>query len=451
MQKITVYEFSDWFAISKRNLLQSHLEQVWENRFFRMLPSTEIKEGDQAFKKTYQPFLNFDGEKAKCNNYVGFIQNEESCIEIHPKVFKSLPINQENNKLMIKHLFFWFDYCRKWRLPFSDVNLNQDEQLNLPELIIKLIANQFYDTITAQPLSLYTAVEESLTIPRGRINFNRYITGNFSRGQKHILACDHELLLFDNTFNQAIKYTTRFLKSKAKFSETQRKLGEILFLLDEVSDVYCTSDQLDRVSFNSFYSDYSIVKDLCKMVLDQQLYSHEQDEQNHWSLLFPMEYIFEDFIAGFLEQHFSKEWKIKYQKSEKYLVDEPEKAFRMQHDIFLEKIGNSDIKIIVDTKYKLRGDFKDDPKRGVAQSDLYQMTSYAFSRGCSNVLLLYPNEKETLDESDQFIITSGFDSSQKVKVIAAEIPFWSVNGHNEIPRNLKSKLKTLLREFLDGK
>jgi 5-methylcytosine-specific restriction enzyme subunit McrC len=447
MQKITVYEFSDWFAINKRNLLQTHLEQVWEKRFFRMLPSTDIEEDDKALKKSYQPFLNFDGEKAKCNNYVGFIQSEELSIEIHPKVFKSFPINEKNNQLMLKHLFFWFDYCRKWRLPFSDVNLNQDEQLNLPELIIKLIANQFYDAIAEQPLSLYTSVEESLTIPRGRINFSRYINENFSRGQQHVLACDHELLLFDNTFNQVIKYTTRFLKNKAKFSETQRKLDEILFLLDEVSDVYCTSEQLDRVSFNSFFSDYSIVKDLCKMVLDQQLYSHEQDEQNHWSLLFPMEYVFEDFIAGFLEKHFSHEWKATYQKSEKYLINEPYKAFRMQHDIFLENINHPDIKIIVDTKYKLRGEFKDDPKRGVAQSDLYQMTSYAFSRGCSNILLLYPNQKEELWDSDTFIISSGFDSSQKVKVVAAEIPFWSINGYSEIEVPLIKKLKELLNVF----
>jgi 5-methylcytosine-specific restriction enzyme subunit McrC len=33
-----------------------------------------------------------------------------------------------------------------------------------------------------------------------------------------------------------------------------------------------------------------------------------------------MEYIFEDFVAGFLEQHFSKDWHVKYQKSDEYFI-----------------------------------------------------------------------------------------------------------------------------------
>jgi 5-methylcytosine-specific restriction enzyme subunit McrC len=446
MQEIKVFEFSNWFSINKRAILQTHLENVWQTRFFGIIKPMEIDGDENVLKTTYQPFLNFDGEKAKCNNYVGFIQSDELHLEIYPKVFRSLPITQESSHLMLKHLFFWFDYCRKWKLPFSDINLNQDEQLNLPELIINLIANQFYEVLSKQPLSIYTDVEEALTVPRGRINFNRYINENFNLGKQHMLACDHELLLFDNTLNRVIKYVSRFLKSKTKFKETERRLDDIIFLLDEVSDVYCTSKDLDKVNFNSFFNEYNVIKDLCKMVLNQQLYSHDQDEQSHWSLLFPMEYIFEDFVAGFLEQHFSNDWKVEYQKSDMYLTKEG--VFQMQHDIFLTSILFPKKRIIIDTKYKMRGlNFKDDNKKGVAQNDLYQMTSYAYRRGCENVLLLYPNENEFISASDTFNITSGFNENNTIKVIAGEIPFWSIKGSEGVPVLLKNKLQKLLNEF----
>lgn len=154
-----------------------------------------------------------------------------------------------------------------------------------------------------------------------------------------------------------------------------------------------------------------------------------------------MEYIFEDFVAGFLERHFSDNWEVKYQKSDMYLADE--RIFQMQHDIFLVSKKDDSVKIIVDTKYKLRGNFKEDNKKGIAQSDLYQMTSYAFRRGCNNVLLLYPNQSDILNESDVFHV-SNLGKSQTIYVMAAEIPFWSMKGHQNIDKNLYTALADLL-------
>src|SRR5690606_10874020 len=159
-------------------------------------------------------------------------------------------------------------------------------------------------------------------------------------------------------------------------------------------------------------------------------------------LLLPMEYVFEDFIAGFVEKHFSEDWEVKYQKSDMYLTDE--KAFQLQHDIFLVSKSNDSVKIIVDTKYKLRGNFKEDKKKGIAQSDLYQMTSYAFRKGCKHVLLLYPNQAEHINEPDVFHISSA-DQSQVIKITAAEIPCWSKQGHQCLDDKLQTYLSALIQ------
>jgi 5-methylcytosine-specific restriction enzyme subunit McrC len=418
-----------------RSLLEPYVKQVWKERFASQENIVEDKE--------YQGILEFDGNEAKAKNYIGFIQTEKEQIEIYPKVFRRFSLQGSNTYLFHKHLFFWFDYCRKWKFPFTKVNLDKFNQLELPELIISLMADRIFEVVSRSPISLYEEVEESLQMPRGRINISRYVNQRLVRGDQHIIECDVEPLQYDNRLNRAIKYVSRILSNKARFIETRRKLDDILFLLDEVEDTPCTSRHLDTIRINSYYSDYLELVDICRLVLDQQLYNNQYYEQTQWSLLFPMEYIFEDFIAGYLEKHFSREWKVEYQKSEKYLTDE--RVFQMQHDIFLTNKADPKLKLIVDTKYKIRSAAsKQDKKKGVSQSDLYQMTSYAFRRGCNTVLLLYPNDSEQIQSNDYFTISSGFNGKDKVKVIAAEVSFWNMSNFQSLSTNLQQGLVAIL-------
>lgn len=224
-------------------------------------------------------------------------------------------------------------------------------------------------------------------------------------------------------------------------------LQEVVFILDEVEDIPCNSYEVENITLNSFFNDYNKVLDSCKLVLNQQLYSSNTYDLSQWCLLFPMEYIFEDFVAGFLADKFSYDWKIEYQKSNEYLSSNP-KAFNMQHDIFLTSKSADRRKVIIDTKYKLRSfDFKNDIKKGIAQADLYQMTSYAFRRGCTDIFLLYPNITDDLNEPDIFEINSGFNLADKITITAMEIPFWTTENLDTM--TLETKLFNTLKTQLD--
>jgi 5-methylcytosine-specific restriction enzyme subunit McrC len=442
---IRTFEYGDWFSIDKnRKTLQGYLEDIWqENNPIdeEIVPIIE----DALAAKRYQGFLSFDGNCARAKNYIGFIQSDNFHVEIYPKVFIGQVADQNNTKLFLKHIFYWFDYCRKWKFPFTNTNLEAYDCNNLPELIINLIANQILTIITDNPLMLYEELQESLTVPRGRINFTRYTTNGLSNGNHHVLECDDEHQLYDNQLNRIIKYVTRQLKHKAKFSETHHKLDEILFILDEVSDEHCNSSSLTKVKLNRFFEEYNTVVNICRLILDQQIYSNNYYEQSHWSLLFPMEYVFEDFVAGFIQKELSDQWIVEYQKSDMYLTDQPNEAFKMKHDILLISKDNPELKVIVDAKYKLRfEEDQKDSKKGIAQSDMYQMTSYALRRACKYVLLLYPNKAESLKENVEYVITSGFDRNHAINIIAAEIPFWSISDFS----GLASALRTVLLSAL---
>jgi 5-methylcytosine-specific restriction enzyme subunit McrC len=434
-----IFEYGYWAPVKHRSELKALLQNIWDQKIF---PFDVVEEINNDFERTYQPFLQFDGDKIRANNFVGFIQNEDELIEIYPKVFREQ--NCSNKSLMLRHVFFWFKYCRQWKFPFNQANLDIDTIDSFPELIIHLIANQIFEVVSLQPLMQYHRVEEALTVPKGRVNISRYINNSLVKGNYHRIECDYDPFLFDNKVNRIIKYCCRLLMNQTRFSENVYLLQESLNILDEVEDVSCSIADIETAVLNNFYQEYNLLMHTCKLVINQQLYSSRNYHLYQWCLLFPMEYIFEDFVAGYLKRNFSKKWSITYQKSDKYLSNDPE-VFKMQHDIFIVSKDDLNRSIIIDTKYKVRDVlFKKDSKRGVAQSDLYQMVSYAYKRGCKEVFLLYPNISEEMNEPDTFKINSGFEGKESINVTAIEIPFWSVENFS----NLDEKLSQCLKKYL---
>lgn len=437
-----LFEFHNTVEVGEPNALKDYLHRVWNEHYAKLI--NEETDYEKENNKLYQPFLSFDGNNIRARNYVGFIQFNNNHIEIYPKVFKEQPAN---SKQILQHLFFWFDYCRKWKFPFTKSKLDTLENIDMPELIIYLMASKMLEIVSEQPIALYEQVEESLYTPRGRINFSRYLSSGFVRGNQHIIECDYEPFVFDNRLNRVIKYTSRLLLNKTKFTENQNILQELIVILDEVNDQPCSYYDLESVVLSPLFEAYLNVVDICKIVLQNLMYSNQQYDLSQWSLLFPMEYVFEDFIAGFLENKFSSKWKVEYQKSNMNLSSHPE-AFNMQHDIFLTSRNDKTKSIIIDTKYKLRdGNFKDDKKRNIAQQDMYQMVSYALRRGCNNVLILYPNIGESINKADTFIIKSGFPGQDEISITAAEVPFWSLGNIKELPEKLYIHLSEILKKY----
>lgn len=441
-----LFEYGKWIIVKDEDSLKEMLKDIWRQRIFI---DSEIEISEAEDDNRFQPFLNFDNNQVRANNFVGFIQTDDDLIEIYPKVFRNYENAKDHKELMLRHIFYWFSYCRKWKFPFNQTTLDIREIKEFPELIINVIANQFFDTISRQPLTMYQPVEEVFQSPRGSINFKRYLNNGISTGNYHRIDCDYEPFLFDNKVNRIIKYCSRLLLLKTRYAENQRILQDIVFILDEVEDLPYTIQDVERTYFNPFFEDYASLMNSCNMILSQQLYSNNLYNLSQWCLLFPMEYIFEDFLAGFLQDRFYEKWKIEYQKSDKYLAvnDSGKKVFNMQQDIFLTSKEDPGLKIIVDTKYKLRDlNYKTDIKKGISQDDLYQMVSYAFRRGCTDIMLIYPNISDNkINRPDKFKVVSGFTSNEKIKVTAIEIPFWSLTNFD----NLTTELECVIAENLN--
>lgn len=106
------------------------------------------------------------------------------------------------------------------------------------------------------------------------------------------------------------------------------------------------------------------------------------------ALLFPMETLFESYIAELLKKELdNREYTISIQDRKYYLFDEPDRKFLMKPDIVVTSRKNKSV-YVMDTKWKILSENKHN--YGITQADMYQMYAYQKKYSAVNVTLLYP-------------------------------------------------------------
>lgn len=392
----------------------SYLDDVWINR----LLFAEEDFGEEPVEKEpsrKQPFFTFTHDnQIKAHNYIGFIRWRTFNFDIIPKVFEQV---DESNGRVWEHTFYWLSYCRRIIFPFAKLESFPKEIDNLAEALIYMFAKHANYILSENPYSQYEEVVSTGQVLKGRLNFNSYIEEQYTKGNPHQLVMEHEPFTHDNLLNQIIKFVSSGLQNICRYTDTFHELQGVIFQLEEVDDIQITAKDCDRVKFNRLFGDYSLILDMCRFFLSESYLNRESGSLQNLSFLLPMEYIFEDYIAGFLEQHFSSSYTTNYQ-ARSWLTDQH--VFQLKHDIVLTKRETKE-KLIIDTKYKLRQS-KTDRKKGISQVDLYQMVSYAVRANCNKILLLYPSHKSSTWDIDHFSISSKMFNAEPIDIFAAEVP-----------------------------
>lgn len=374
--------------------LKAYLDGVWQSR---PLFLTE-DEDEEERRSTEQKFFKFFNGKIKPKNYVGFVQYGDLRLNVYPRVFHNHPeIKIDQNPLpAINHVLKWLSYGRRIHFPFSERDLALTSQEDWLEALIFLFANYTLDALATSPYFAYQELTEEMSYVRGRMAMQPYITYNLAKGRHHLVHCTYEPFLYDNQFNRIVKHTCRVLQSATANDNNRNLLHDILFLLDEVTDVYCTSEDCAKVPVNRLYPEVDVIKNMCAAFLSGQAYMDSTAHNQNLCILLPMEVIYEQYVGGFIRNHFPG-LKVDLQSSGKYVAktgkDFSQDVFQMRHDILLADK-------IIDTKYKFRIK-TNDLKAGVSQGDIYQMITYCYKRKINSGMLLYPMQFDKDAENGQ--------------------------------------------------
>ncbi len=411
----------------------TYLAGVWKNRNrYSELDEEPTEEDIEQEKIQKQRFFDFtyDGE-ISARNYVGVVQFEDIRVEIYPKIFAG--DDPDNKKKWQLNLLYWLSYCRKIKFPFSFGDVSKIPFDDYLELLIYVFANYAEEILSQQPFQSYQTVEEETTFLRGRLSFDNYVKHNLITGKWQNFYCSYEPFVYDNLFNRIIKYVTRRLYAISQNYLNKEKLSEIIFLLDEVTDIQCSAIDCEKVRLNPLFEDHKHILGLCKLFLSNQVIDTEHEDSKNFCFLIPMEYIFEDFVFGFISDKWP-ELGVKSQSETHLAKNKSEKVFKIKNDIYIND------KLIIDTKYKVRST-EDGLKAGVSQTDLYQMVSYAIRRNCTNVILLYPMVKGSQNEPAEFTIQSDLMSQElNIHVKNIDITFDDIH-------EAESKIKRQIEEL----
>ena len=404
--------------------LEIFLDEIWQKRDINSFYLEENKE-----KIEVQRFIQFlhKTKEIKSTKYVGVIHYGGKKINLLPKIFfennKEYSL-QDVNAIQF-HIIWWLSYCRKIKFPNYQTSMGSFKS-DFFEVLIYMFAKYTRKLLSKTVYQKYEEIENELSFIKGRINTDTYIKENLSTGRWHKLNCTYDAFVIDNKFNRIIKYVTNLLFNVSGNFENKKYLREILFILDEVSDIRATAEECANIQFNPIFSEFETVRDYCILFLNNCIVMNYKNDLKLFAFLLPMEYVFEDFIFGFIDQEI-EEIKAKSQISSKYL--DTDKSFALRPDLLLKIDSKS---IIADTKYKIIYSDEKDQKKGISQSDLYQMIAYGIRFKINDIVLFYPNSINNYQKSGvKIIIKDELADDENIKIKAHQIPIINMELFND--------------------
>jgi 5-methylcytosine-specific restriction enzyme subunit McrC len=434
--------------------LEVFLDNIWNKR------EKSSYHNEDENREEVQHFLQFlhKSNQLKSNKYVGVIHFENQTINLLPKIFYdgSKETSDNDVKVINSHVLWWLSYCRKLKFPNYQTGLN-NEQADFFEILIYLFSKYTKELLSSSIYQRYVEVENELSFVKGRIDFDSYITNNLSRGRNHKVSCVYDSFEMDNNFNQCIKQVAKLLLSATKDNQNKRNLYDILFLLDEVSDAAISADECRKIVFNPMFTSFETVRDYCVLFLENSVSFNYKSSLKLFAFLLPMEYVFEDFLLGFIDREVEGV-NPKGQATGTHLDEAM--AFGLKPDLILD-LGHK--KIIADTKYKMVYADSNDNKKGISQPDLYQMLAYAVRFKITDIKLFYP--KTILSNGDtnhnSIQIKDALADDTSIKIEAYKLSIIDKNITSESLTNckrlfddfedLKLKLKEELSAILQNK
>lgn len=444
---------AEWKSQESLDELLNFLQSNWEQRAIFY---------DDGKVNSKQQFLDFIGQKnIRTKDYVGTIVYKGHQLNIFPKVFKEFKDDDDRKSLDLQHLMHnlvkWIEYTAKIDYPYISIAADMENTDDLQELFVSLYVRYVKAALDRGLFFRYEEKTENLPTIRGRLDIKDYITKKYPTGQFGKFLCSYSTFEFDNLLNRVIKCTLKFVWNIATPSN-QKIIRNLLNKLGEVSDQNCTPRDCDTIQLSKMQSKYKIILSMSKMFLLNKTTNYNLDTHDSFCFMFPTDLLFEGFIGGFIQSIFNKDAKVTLQASEVSLVDsirlgdrEFAQAFVMRHDILIEHKEKG--MFILDTKYKevsrFEGntDFRYDLINDINSGDLYQVLTYAVSRGLDKVYLLYPQFRFEEKEPNPAILKKSVEvegQKNNIDIYAVRIPFVFEDDDEKTSRCLKEAILSLI-------
>ena len=351
-------------------------------------------------------------------NFVGTILLDDIQIDILPKI-PLVENNIEAEKIRFLEILQNIDYFKEKIFSNSKIEIIDTSIL---ELFIHLFIEEVEKIVKKGLIYKYVDKNENLNVFKGKLDINSHIKYNFSHKERFFMKFDK--FLMDSLENIIIKLTIQKLKKVSINPKNKENLNKIGHYFENVSILENSIENLKCLTFNRMNDYYKNAIQWAKIFLDNQSSSiFSTNNGKMLSVLFPMETIFENYIANklvnIIQKKISSELLIKIQDSSCSIfsnislnnIEIDNNILRIRPDIVIKNKNTKEI-FILDTKWKVLN--KLDEKFKISTEDIYQMLAYVKTYNdrnknnytCKKAYLIYPatNMREnTFSAKDKLI------------------------------------------------
>ncbi|MCU4629311.1 McrC family protein [Acinetobacter variabilis] len=328
--------------------------------------------------------------KLKLDQYVGVI--ETPCgtrIEVLPKHIElngvdDQEIIQQERKLLQKMLSI------SLHLPFRETgaaNLNRFRQ-PLHEWIISQFLSSFERLVQRGLRFDYNRIQEEQKFLRGQLQHVKYMRQPPTK--KHIFPIEHDVYEINRPENRLIRTALEVVCKKTKDASNWKLAQELRLMTNEIPRSQKIQQDFRQWQSGRLLVLYAEIQPWTELILGEYMPVSTKGEWRGMSLLFPMEKLFEYYVAYHLRRNLP-DCKVSTQHATEHICEQQKsKVFKLKPDILIERSKAKSI--VMDTKWKLIDQTDPSGRYGLKDSDIQQMFAYShyYLDHKSEVILVYP-------------------------------------------------------------
>lgn len=380
---------------------------------------TESEDGAQAWE-LLSLSLKRGTKVISARNYVGTITlTDGTTIEILPKLDNA-------DDLAARRVFL--KMLRTVRdLPYKSFEKSyvETDRISLFEVYIRMFLRELGLLLKRGIKFGYVSKEENLPFMKGKLVFSRHIKQNLAHGERFYVAYDE--FQANRPENRLIKRTIEYVQHFSSDNRNRKECRRYLSMMDEIESSTDVQGDFSKYTANRNMAEYETIMRWCRVFLLNRSFTSFRGKEVAFALLFPMETLFESFVADQMRRFYleNKSIHVSAQDHGYHLFDYP-KRFALRPDLVVTN-RTDNTNVVLDTKWKMLSPQYSNTY-GISQPDMYQMYIYHKKYHPKKVLLIYPFNTAIRDSSQELHFLAKEDNGMEVIVEAVFFDLMNVTG-----------------------
>ena len=390
MNGITLYEF-DALTFQAPGLQDAEGLRIVPLRVFEWLKLQALRavEPGEAGSAWLRLTQRRGRHAVQVTSYVGVIRAPDGFqIEVLPKVGKAIGGgDKEARQLLIEML----RCLGGFRHVQTDSAKLAATRMPLLEVFIGEFLRAVEHVVKRGLRSDYNARQDNLFALRGKLQVAPHLRQNLCRRDRFF--SEHDEFSINRPENRLLHAALRWVLSVTTSQANQQLARELCFVFADVPASEHVAHDFQRVRLDRGMEHYADGLAWARLILEEASPLTGVGGHRAPSLLFPMEAVFEAYVAKHLARQLERSFTLKTQARSFSLVrHQGQDWFRLKPDLLVRESAAD--RLVLDTKWKLLDSTKANgsEKYGLSQADFYQLQAYgqSYLDGQGDVVLIYP-------------------------------------------------------------